>query len=412
MSTMANDMLERFLRYVKIDTMSDEALAETRHPSTDCQWDLLRLLEKELRDLGVSDVELDANGILIARIPGNSDKKAPVIGLMAHVDTAHDVMGNGVKPRVIEKYDGKDIPLASGVVLKRTANPELAKYVGETLIVTDGTTLLGSDDKAGVAEIMMVAKRLMEDKTIIHGPVEIYFTADEETGCGMDKFPYDKIHCDYCYTVDGGEKYCIESECFSAAAISLSIHGVSFHPGSGRGRIVNAITVASRLLSSLPQAESPEATDGRYGFYCPMEISGGLVETKIHFIIRDFDQKQVERRIEVVKALSSALEKTYPGCRIVVSVKQQYYNMVDVAKKKPQALDAIWKAGKELGMPLYSSLIRGGTDGARMANEQGIPCPNLFTGGHNLHSIYEWAALPAMEESVRLVTRLLEIGAR
>lgn len=409
---MDKEVLERFLRYVKVDTMSDEGLAETRHPSTDCQWDLLHLLEKEMDAMGLKDHELDGHGILIARIPSNTKKKCPTIGLMTHVDTAHDVMGNGVKARVIDSYDGGDIPLNKSITIKRKDNPLLAQYKGETLVVSDGTTLLGADDKAGVAEVMTVAHRLLEDNTIVHGPVELYFTSDEETGCGMDKFPYEKIHADYCYTVDGGERYCIESECFSAYALDVDIKGVSYHPGSGRGRIVNAITVASRLLASLPQAESPEATDGRFGFYCPMEISGGLAEVHLHFIIRDFDTEKAERRCAVVKSLCSSLEEAYQGSRIIVKEKQQYLNMVDIAHKKPQGLDNVWKAGKELGMPLYESLIRGGTDGARMANERDIPCPNLFTGGHNFHSIYEWAALPAMEDSIRLIIRLLELGGR
>ncbi|MCH3907796.1 MAG: peptidase T [Sphaerochaeta sp.] len=408
---MADALLDRFLRYVKVDTMSDEALAETNHPSTEIQWNLLRLLDTELAAMGVTDREMDEHGILIARIPANTTKKVPTIGLMAHVDTADDCQGNGVKPRVIPSYDGKDILLNKTVTLKVSDNPELPKYVGQTLIVTDGTTLLGSDDKAGVAEIMTVADRLLHDPSCIHGPVELYFTSDEETGCGMDHFPYDKIHCDYCYTVDGGERYCIETECFNAAVVRLDIHGVSYHLGAGRGRLINAVKVAGMIIDALPQAESPEATDGRFGYYCPLEVSGALAEVKLNVVLRDFDLKNLEKRIQVVKGIAGAMESAY-GCTIDVVVKHQYYNMVEEANKHPAVVQSIWQAGKELGMPLFENLIRGGTDGARMANERHIPCPNLFTGGHNLHSVYEWAALPAMEDSVKLVSRIIEIGAR
>jgi len=408
---MANALLDRFLRYAKVDTMSNEELAETRHPSTDIQWNLLNMLDKELSEMGIVDREMDEHGILIARIPGNAKVKTPTIGLMAHVDTAHDCEGNGVKPRIITEYDGKDIPLNDTIILKVSDNPELRQYIGQTLIVSDGTTLLGSDDKAGVAEIMTVADRLVHDPTCIHGPVELYFTADEETGCGMDAFPYDKIHCDYCYTIDGGERYCVEIECFNAAVARLDIHGVSYHLGAGRGRLVNAVKVASAIVEALPQAESPEATDERYGYYCPLEINGALLEVKLNLYLRDFDLPSLEKRINVVQALAKTMELTY-GCTIDVVVKHQYYNMVQEARKQPKVLDSIYQAGKELGMPLHESLIRGGTDGARMANERHIPCPNIFTGGHNLHSVCEWAALPAMEDSVRLITRILEIGAR
>lgn len=411
---LAQDILERFVRYAKVDTQSNAESAEAgRHPSTEIQWDLLKLLQEELHGMGVTDTELDANGVLIGRIPATKGKEdKPTIGLMAHVDTASDVPGNGVKPQVIDDYQGGDVQLSNGLVIAAAENPELAQYQGGTLIVSDGTTLLGSDDKAGVAEIMSVLKLLSRDASLAHGPIEVYFTSDEETGMGMDRFPYEKIGCDFCYTVDGGARYAIEQECFSAAGVKLHIHGVSYHTGSGRGRIVNAITVASRILASLPQAESPEATDGRYGFYAPMSIQGTMNEATISFLLRDFRNEEIERRIAVMKSLSHAMEDTWPGCRIEVEVKHQYYNMVEEARKKPLVLDCIWQAGKELGMPLYESLIRGGTDGSRMAHDRHIPCPNLFTGGHNLHSVYEWAALDAMEDSARLICRILEIGAR
>ncbi len=411
---LAEDILRRFVRYAEVDTQSDQLEAEKgKHPSTDIQWNLLRMLEKELHELGVENVELDAHGVLIGRIPASPGLEGkPTIGLMAHVDTASDVAGNGVKPQIVESYDGGDIILKNGLVIKASENKQLSQYKGCTLVTSDGTTLLGSDDKAGVAEIMSVVALLFSAPSILHGPVEVYFTTDEETGMGMDLFPYEKIHCDFCYTVDGGDRYAIEKECFSAAGVKLHIHGVSYHTGSARGRMVNAVTVAGRILSLLPQAESPEATDGRFGFYAPMKIEGSLAECTLSFLLRDFKNEEIERRIGVMETLAKAMEAAYPGCKIEVEVKHQYYNMVEEAKKKPLVLDCIWQAGKELGMPLYPSLIRGGTDGARMAHEHHIPCPNLFTGGHNLHSVYEWAALPAMVDSARLIVRILEVGAR
>lgn len=411
-SQLAKEILERFLRYAVIDTMSDEEAVVTKRPSTEGQWDLLNLLADELKAMGISDIEVDEHGVVIARLASNLDHAVPTVAFMAHVDTADDVNGNGVKPRVVEAYDGKDIPLNETYTLLAEENPELANYIGETLVVTDGTTLLGSDDKAGVAEIMSIAHHLASNPQIRHGVVEFIFTSDEETGAGMDSFPYEKISCDYCYTIDGGKRYEIESECFNAATVKVHFSGVSYHLGAARGRLVNALTMAAFFINALPQAESPEATDGRYGYYCAQNISGTSTDVNLTLYLRDFDLDQLNRRIDALRSLAQTAEVLYPNGKITVDAKHVYYNMALVAKNKPFAMDNLFTAGKELGMELKSELIRGGTDGARMANERNIPCPNIFTGGHNLHSRFEWAALPAMEDATRLILKIIEVGAR
>ena len=411
-SQLAKEILERFLRYAVIDTMSDEEAVVTKRPSTEGQWDLLNLLADELKAMGITDIEVDEHGVVIARLASNLDHAVPTVAFMAHVDTADDVNGNGVKPRVVEAYDGKDIPLNETYTLLAEENPELANYIGETLVVTDGTTLLGSDDKAGVAEIMSIAHHLASNPQIRHGVVEFIFTSDEETGAGMDSFPYEKISCDYCYTIDGGKRYEIESECFNAATVKVHFSGVSYHLGAARGRLVNALTMAAFFINALPQAESPEATDGRYGYYCAQNISGTSTDVNLTLYLRDFDLDQLNRRIDALRSLAQTAEVLYPNGKITVDAKHVYYNMALVAKNKPFAMDNLFTAGKELGMELKSELIRGGTDGARMANERNIPCPNIFTGGHNLHSRFEWAALPAMEDAARLILKIIEVGAR
>jgi tripeptide aminopeptidase len=408
---VSKDILDRFLRYAVIDTMSDEPLAAVTHPSTEGQWDLLRLLESELKGFGIKDVVEDEHGVVIAHIPSNLDHEVPTIGFMAHVDTADDVMGNGVKPRVIQAYEGGDIKLNDTYSILAAENKELSGYVGETLIVTDGTTLLGSDDKAGVAEIMAAANILCSDKTIKHGEIELIFTSDEETGMGMDNFPYDKIHCEYCYTIDGGKRYEIEAECFNAATVKVHFSGVSYHLGAARGRLVNALTMASFFVNALPQAESPEATDGRYGYYCAQTINGNATDIDLTVYLRDFDLGILDRRIEVLQQLAKATEALYPNGKVTINAKHAYYNMILAAKAKPIAMKSLYAAGKRLGMKLDEQLIRGGTDGARMANDRKIPCPNIFTGGHNLHSRFEWAALPAMVDSASLVLELVKLGA-
>ena len=404
------EVLERFLRYTVIDTMSDESLADKKHPSTEGQWDLLRLLEKELKGMGLSDVELDKHGYLLARVPA-TEKGLPAVAFSSHVDTADDVEGNHVHP-VVNDYKGGDIVLKNGLVLELAKNPDLAQYKGSKIITSEGDTLLGCDDKGGICEIMTAVSYLVKHPEIKHGEIEILFSPDEETGFGMDFFDAKRLHSKAFYTVDGGERYTVELECFNAATVKVHFSGVSFHLGAARGRMVNALTMAASFINALPQAESPEATDGRYGYYCAQQASGNATDMDVTLYLRDFDYDNLLRRIDVLKALGSTIEALYIGGKVKVDAKISYLNMGEEAKKSPKAVDAIFDAGKVLGQPLEKQIIRGGTDGSRIAQMAGIPCPNLYTGGYNYHSRYEWAALDAMNESVALIIEIIRQWAK
>ena len=404
------EVLERFLRYAVIDTMSDESIAEKKHPSFEGEWDLLRLLEKELREMGLSDVSLDENGYLLARIPATA-KDVPGIAFSSHVDTADDVEGNHVHP-VVHDYEGGDIVLKNGLVIEAEKNPDLLQYAGSKIITSEGDTLLGCDDKGGVSEIMTAVSYLTKHPEIRHGEIEILFSPDEETGFGMDFFDARRLHSRAFYTVDGGERYSVELECFNAATVKVHFSGVSFHLGAARGRMVNALTMAASFINAIPQAESPEATDGRYGYYCAQQASGNATEMDVTLYLRDFDYDNLMRRIDVLKSLGKTIEALYHGGKVSVDAKISYLNMGEAAKKNPKAVDAIFEAGKVLGQPLFNQIIRGGTDGSRIAQIAGIPCPNLYTGGYNYHSRYEWAALEAMNDSVALIIEIVRQWAR
>lgn len=399
------EVLDRFLRYVQVDTMSDESIADKKHPSTPGQWDLLRMLEGELKGLGLKDVVLDEYGYLLARLDA-TEQGLPSIAFCSHVDTADDVEGNHVRPRVVENYDGKDIKLNDEYSIVAADNPELARYVGSTIITSSGDTLLGCDDKGGVAEIMTAVSYLVKHPEIKHGEIEILFSPDEETGCGMDFFDASRLNAKALYTVDGGTRYEVELECFNAATVKVHFSGVSYHLGAARGRMVNALTMASAFINAIPQAESPEATDGRYGYYCAQSASGNATDMDVTVYLRDFDYDGLLRRIEVLQSLGKTVELLYAGGKVTVDSKISYLNMGEAAKKDPWAVEAIFKAGKALGQPLHTEIIRGGTDGSRIAQIKGIACPNLYTGGHNYHSRFEWAALDAMNDSVSLIIEI------
>lgn len=399
------EVLDRFLRYVQVDTMSDESIADKKHPSTPGQWDLLRMLEGELKGLGLKDVVLDEYGYLLARLDA-TEQGLPSIAFCSHVDTADDVEGNHVRPRVVENYDGKDIRLNDEYSIVASDNPELARYVGSTIITSSGDTLLGCDDKGGVAEIMTAVSYLVKHPEIKHGEIEILFSPDEETGCGMDFFDASRLNVKALYTVDGGTRYEVELECFNAATVKVHFSGVSYHLGAARGRMVNALTMASAFINAIPQAESPEATDGRYGYYCAQSASGNATDMDVTVYLRDFDYDGLLRRIEVLQSLGKTVELLYAGGKVTVDSKISYLNMGEAAKKDPWAVEAIFKAGKALGQPLHTEIIRGGTDGSRIAQIKGIACPNLYTGGHNYHSRFEWAALDAMNDSVALIIEI------
>ncbi|MGM0431542.1 MAG: peptidase T [Spirochaetota bacterium] len=407
---LTEEILQRFLSYVRLDTQSDEAV--DGKPSTPGQWDLLNLLSAELKQLGLQDIAVDPAGFVIARIPSNiTGKQPPTIGLMAHVDTAGDMSGHGVKPQVIHRYDGGVIQLGDSWRLTPEENPHLLQWRGQTIITTDGTTLLGADDKAGVAEIMAAASYIMHHQELSHGEIELIFTSDEETGRGMDNFPVERLHAACCYTLDGGELGEVEYECFHAEKVLVTFTGVMHHPGTARGRMVNALSMSNAFCGLLPQSESPESTDGRYGYYYLHELHGNSEQCTLTLNLRDFETTGMDRRRETVIAAAKAVESAYPGGSVTTESIKQYANMKRYIDEFPQVADVLIEAVTEAGIDPIVKPIRGGTDGARLS-EMGIPAPNMFTGGMNFHSRYEWIPLPAMAQAVEVVLHLSELWSR
>ena len=394
---------DRFIRYTTYDTMSDGNASGNRRPTTEGQEELLLVLKKELEELGL-ETYYGEEKVVMGVLKGNSS--GTTIGFMAHVDTADDCNGNGVKAKVWSNYDGGVIELEDGVVLDPEKDKDLLLYKGKEIITSDGTSLLGSDDKAGVAIIMEALKYLVEHPEVKRPDIEVYFTPDEETGSGMDMFPYDRLKSKCCYTVDGEAEGEVELECFNAATVEILLKGVSIHLGSARGTMVNAVTMASHIVTSLPQAESPEATDGRYGYYCPLVLEGTATEAKLSVFIRDFDMEKFQHRIESVEKIVAAVEALYGG-EIKANVSVSYHNMAEANKKNPGAIKAVYSASQKLGLAIREEIIRGGTDGARLA-ETGVACPNLYTGGHNLHSLKEWIAVDAMSNSINLCLGIID----
>ncbi len=402
-------LLERFFRYVKINTKSDPHITE-KIPSTECQWDLLNLLKDELRQLGVTKISLNEHGYLIAVVESNLPEgmNAPVIGLMAHVDTSPDMNGEGVKPRIIENYDLRDIRLNDEYSLKTEEYPELLKHKGDTLIVTDGTTLLGADDKAGIAEIMVALTWLRDHPEISHGDIEIVFTPDEETGKGLDFFNREWLSARCCYTIDGSELGSIETECFNAYGFEIVFKGRVIHPGSARGKLINAVAMASSFIELMPANESPEATDGRYGYYAPMEIEGNPDKVRLGGILRDFDKDILLRRVAALDSFARAVEAKFPGGSVEVKTRKQYENMFEHIARDMKVVELLEKAVESAGVTPVRDIIRGGTDGSRLS-EMGIPTPNIFTGGHNYHSRFEWASVNTMIRSVDTIVNLIRL---
>ena len=394
---------DRFLRYVSYDTMSDPSMVGKRRPTTDGQEVLQRALVEELGKLGLKTYYGEEK-VVMGTLEGNAPGEP--LALMAHVDTSDAVEGNGVRPRVIPSYDGSPIVL-DGVVIDPASDSDLLDYIGSEIITSSGTTLLGSDDKAGIAIILSVLDKIVSDD-IPHPAIEVFFTPDEETGSGMDLFPYDRMISKRCYTIDGESEGDIETECFNAAALSIRISGDVVHPGSGRGRIHNAVTAACHIVSSLPGSESPEGSDGRYGYYGVDSVNGTAGEATVLLFLRDFDFEELERRIEAVKASVRSAELLY-RVRADVSVDVQYRNMKEANTLHPEAAEAIRKAADKIGLTIHERVIRGGTDGARLA-EKGIASPNIFTGGHNLHSCREWVSVEAMGKAADLVLAIVEEG--
>jgi tripeptide aminopeptidase len=399
-------LLERFLRYVRIDTASDRHSKSS--PTTAGQLELARVLVEELEQLSVRDVELDEGGFLFAHLESNlrdSAKQPPEIGFIAHLDTSDAVPAKDVDPKVHEKYDGKIIALEEGVVLDPEEFPELGSYQGQKIITSDGRTLLGADDKAGLAEIMTAVEYLVNHPDLPHGEIGIYFTPDEEQGLSMQRFPIEKISAKYCYTFDGGEEGTIEAECFEGYKADLRFIGKSIHTGVARGKLVNAIEMAAKFLGLLPGAESPQATDGRYGFYFPLEITGAVEETTLEIYLRDFEEQEVQRRAATLESMARAVEAVFPRGRVEIKIEKQYANLHRYLQDVPEVLHYLEQAIRETGIEPVYKIIRGGTDGARLS-ELGVPTPNVFTGGHNFHSRQEWAAVPAMIRAVNTAVNL------
>jgi len=403
------ELLSRFLRYAAIDTTSDRHIEEI--PSTPTQWNLARLLEGELRALGVKEVNLDDHCYLVAQLPASSGfEQAPRIGFMAHIDTASDVSGKDVRPRVVDRYDGSPLSLGSGCVLDPAEHPELADHVGDSIVVTDGSTLLGADDKAGVAIIMTLVSILKSRPGLGHGPLFIAFTPDEETGRGMNLFPLDRFPVDACYTIDGGKAGEIEAECFNAYSVRASFTGRVIHIGAARGKLANAAAMAASFVSMLPRSESPEATDGWYGYYCPIEISGGLESANAEVFLRDFTTEGMNARIEALRAIAKAVEAQFPQGKVELEITKQYVNMRERLDERPEVLEKLMEASRRAGADPFIKPIRGGTDGARLT-EMGIPTPNVFTGGYNYHSRYEWASVSEMARAVDTLGELVGLWA-
>lgn len=402
-------ILPRFLDYVGYWTESDRAVADT--PSSPGQWELARALEAELRAMGMVDLALTDRCYLIARLPATPGREgAPTVGFMAHLDTASDVSGKDVKPRVVEDYDGTPIAQAEGRSLDPAEYPELAARVGDTIVVSDGTTLLGADDKAGVAEIMALAEHLLAHPEIERGPLEFIFTPDEETGKGLPEFPRDRVRASVCYTMDGGPQGELEAECFTAYRAEVVFSGRVIHLGSARGKMANAVSMAASYIAMLPRSESPESTDGHYGYYCPLEIKGDGEKAVLEVFLRDFSDDGMERRLAALEAFARAVEAQFPGGAVAVNASLQYLNMKRKLDEHPLVLDLLLQAAQAAGTDPFFKPIRGGTDGSRLT-QLGIPTPNVFTGGHNYHSRHEWAGLAEMIAAVETMVELVKLWA-
>ena len=399
-------LLDRFCRYVRIDTTSDRHSLSS--PTTESQAAFARVLASELRQLGAASVEVDERAFVIARFdPPKSEGGSPVptIGFMAHMDTSSAAPGKDVTPIVHRAFDGKPILLADGLILDAAEFPDLTGHVGDTIVTSNGSTLLGADDKAGIAAIMSAVEHLAAHPELPRPRLEVIFTPDEETGLAMPHFPFPRLSSSACYTVDGGEQGSVEAECFEAYRVKASFKGRSIHPGTARGKLVNAVEMAGSFLCMIPRAESPQATDGRYGFYFPMEISGNVESAEIEVFIRDFDDNECLRRIEALKAAAQTLRCAYPGGSISVMAEKQYTNMKRKLDERPEVLDRLIQAVKLAGLEPKLEPIRGGTDGARLT-EMGIPTPNLFTGGGNYHSRMEWVSVSGMVKAAETLVHL------
>lgn len=402
------NVVDRFIKYVKFDTESNTTTGTT--PSTPGQLILAQELKKELDEIGLQDISLDSNGYLMATLPSNTNKQVPTIGFVAHMDTSPDLTGKNVNPRIVKSYDGKDIILNKdlNVILSPNDFPELLKFRDQDIIVTDGTTLLGADDKAGIAEIITAMKYLKDHPEIEHGKIRICFTPDEEIGQGADHFDVEKFGAEWAYTMDGGELGELEYENFNAAGVKISIQGRSVHPGSAKDKMINALVVANKLVTLIPASERPEHTSHYEGFFHLMGMSGSVDAASISFIIRDHDRTLFENRKQIMRDAVEYLQKLYPNSTITLEIKDQYYNMREKVQPVIKIVDYAFNAMQELGITPLVKPIRGGTDGARLSF-MGLPCPNIFAGGLNFHGRYEYVPIPSLEKAVKVIVKIAEL---
>ena len=403
-------VIDKFLRYIAIDTQSDDS--SESQPSTTKQLNLSKLLVSELQQIGIADATLDEYGYVMATIPANIDKKIPVIGFISHVDTAPDMSGANVNPQFVKNYDGSDIIInkEKNLVLNTKEFPELKNYIGQTIITTDGTTLLGADDKAGVAEIMWAAEHIMSHPEIKHGTIKIGFTPDEEIGRGVDKFDVERFAAEYAYTMDGGMVGELEYENFNAASAKISVQGRNIHPGYAKDKMINAILVAMELNSMLPVNQRPEFTEHYDGFYHVIKINGTVENAELQYIIRDHDREKFEQKKAYIQDCVNFLNKRYGNGVLNLELKDQYYNMREMVEPHYHIVETAFKAMEMAGIKPIVRPIRGGTDGARLSY-MGLPCPNVFAGGHNFHGKFEYVPTESMEKACQVILNIIKLYA-
>lgn len=405
------DIVERFLKYVSFDTQSAEDQDTT--PSTAKQLKLAEYLRDELTSIGMTEVEMDENGYVYATLPANTDKEVPTIGFISHMDTSPDCSGANIHPRIVEHYDGGDIVLdaEAGLVTSPKKFPELLDHVGEDIIVTDGHTLLGADDKAGIAEIVQAMVYLIEHPDIKHGRVRVGFNPDEEIGLGAHKFDVKKFDCAWGYTMDGGELGELEYENFNAASAKIEVKGVSVHPGYAKGKMINAARVAAEFAAQMPVTETPEQTIEFEGFYHLLGIEGNVEHATLSYIIRDHDRKRFEKRKAFVQKAAEWMNERYGEGVVTATINDQYYNMREKIEPVPHVVDIVIEAMKQCNIPSKVRAIRGGTDGAQLSF-MGLPCPNIFAGGLNFHGPHEFLPIPSLKKASELVVKIIELTAQ
>jgi len=405
---LKDELIKRFTTYVKIDTQSNEDSQTC--PSTPGQWDLLNLLVDELKEIGMEEVTIDENGYVFATLPANTNKQVPTIGFLAHVDTATDFTGKNVKPQIVENYDGGDVILNKelGIVLSPEAFPSLKNYKGQTLITTDGTTLLGADDKAGVAEIMTAMNYLIQHPEIKHGKIRVAFTPDEEIGRGPHKFDVNRFGAKYAYTMDGGPLGELQYESFNAAAAKITIKGNNIHPGSAKGKMVNSIKIGMELNQQLPVREAPEYTEGYEGFYHLLSFHGDVEKTELYYIIRDHDRQKFEAKKENLVKIVDQLRQKYGEDTIGLKLEDQYYNMREKIEPVKEVFENAKEAMERLDITPVIEPIRGGTDGSQLSY-MGLPTPNIFAGGENMHGKYEFVSVETMMKATEVIVEIAKI---